>query len=349
MSQQSINLGSGPNTGDGDQLRVGGAKINANFTELYLAVNNANLLAFSGLIGAADRFPYFTGVGALSLATIGAYSRQLLALADAASWRGAGGLGLGTVSTLNTGATGASLVQAATADSAQTAIGATALGKSLIMAASVDAAQTAIGATTVGKALILAASAAAGRTALALGTASTVNTGATGASLMAAANTDAAQTAMGATTVGKALMVATDQAAGRTALGLKTAAVADIVGTVSQSGGVPTGAIIERGATANGEYTKFADGTVDCWALLSGLTHTASTELVTTWTLPTSVLYITVITNLQMTVRAPSSTQAFTVEKLQASLSSATAVQVRSKFSASQDYSIFINLKGRWF
>jgi hypothetical protein len=38
----------------------------------------------------------------------------------------------------------------------------------------------------------------------------------------------------------------------------------NIVGTVSQSGGVPTGAIIERGSNANGEYIKFADGTIIC-------------------------------------------------------------------------------------
>lgn len=47
-------------------------------------------------------------------------------------------------------------------------------------------------------------------------------------------------------------------------LGLRTAAKADVVGTVSQSGGVPTGAIIERGSNSNGEYTKFADGTLIC-------------------------------------------------------------------------------------
>ncbi|MGM0858662.1 MAG: hypothetical protein ACQEW0_16515 [Pseudomonadota bacterium] len=33
-----------------------------------------------------------------------------------------------------------------------------------------------------------------------------------------------------------------------------------ILGTVSESGGVPTGAIIERGSNANGEYVKFAGG-----------------------------------------------------------------------------------------
>lgn len=36
------------------------------------------------------------------------------------------------------------------------------------------------------------------------------------------------------------------------------------LGTVSQSGGVPTGAIIERAANANGEYVRFADGTQIC-------------------------------------------------------------------------------------
>jgi hypothetical protein len=37
-----------------------------------------------------------------------------------------------------------------------------------------------------------------------------------------------------------------------------------IVGTVSQSGGVPTGAIIERGSNANGTFVRFADGTQIC-------------------------------------------------------------------------------------
>lgn len=34
-----------------------------------------------------------------------------------------------------------------------------------------------------------------------------------------------------------------------------------VLGTVSQVGGVPTGAIIERGSNANGEYVRWADGT----------------------------------------------------------------------------------------
>jgi len=68
----------------------------------------------------------------------------------------------------------------------------------------------------------------------------------------------------------------TTQAGGRSGLGLKAAAVADILGTVSQSGGVPTGAIYERGSNANGEYVKFADGTMICSGLKDLGTQTFS-------------------------------------------------------------------------
>jgi hypothetical protein len=37
------------------------------------------------------------------------------------------------------------------------------------------------------------------------------------------------------------------------------------------AGGVPTGAVIERGANANGEYVRFSDGTQVCTKTLTGL------------------------------------------------------------------------------
>lgn len=43
----------------------------------------------------------------------------------------------------------------------------------------------------------------------------------------------------------------------------------DHVGTVSQSSGVPTGAIIERGTFTGGEYVKYSDGTMMQWGRLS--------------------------------------------------------------------------------
>jgi hypothetical protein len=45
----------------------------------------------------------------------------------------------------------------------------------------------------------------------------------------------------------------------------------DILGAVSQSGGVPTGAVIERGSNSNGEYVRFADGTQICSQRITGI------------------------------------------------------------------------------
>ena len=39
---------------------------------------------------------------------------------------------------------------------------------------------------------------------------------------------------------------------------------ANLLGPVSQSGGTPTGAVIESGSNANGRYTRWADGTQIC-------------------------------------------------------------------------------------
>ncbi len=60
----------------------------------------------------------------------------------------------------------------------------------------------------------------------------------------------------------------------------------NILGPVSQSGGVPTGAIIERGSNANGDYVRFADGTQICTR--SGLVaaRVDADHCSVTWTFP---------------------------------------------------------------
>lgn len=60
----------------------------------------------------------------------------------------------------------------------------------------------------------------------------------------------------------------------------------NIVGTVSESGGVPTGAILERGSNANGSYAKYADGTLICWIDSRTLTFASTSALSSTWTFP---------------------------------------------------------------
>jgi hypothetical protein len=61
----------------------------------------------------------------------------------------------------------------------------------------------------------------------------------------------------------------------------------NLLGTVSQSSGVPTGAVIERGSNVNGEYIRFADGTQICWkdAIISS-SVAADTYSEVTWTYP---------------------------------------------------------------
>lgn len=67
-----------------------------------------------------------------------------------------------------------------------------------------------------------------------------------------------------------------------------------LVGTVSQSGGMPTGAVIERGGNANGEYIRLADGTQICTAVQAPVDTTATSGSIfmhsnlLTWTYPAS-------------------------------------------------------------
>jgi hypothetical protein len=42
----------------------------------------------------------------------------------------------------------------------------------------------------------------------------------------------------------------------------------NLLGPVAETGGSPTGAVIEQGSTVEGEYTRFADGTQICWTEL---------------------------------------------------------------------------------
>lgn len=48
MSKQTVNIGTSPNDGNGDSLRVGGDKINDNFDEVYLHLNTSSTVSVSG-------------------------------------------------------------------------------------------------------------------------------------------------------------------------------------------------------------------------------------------------------------------------------------------------------------
>ena len=57
----------------------------------------------------------------------------------------------------------------------------------------------------------------------------------------------------------------------------------NLLGAVGVAGGVPTGAVLERGNNANGEYTRFADGTMMC--SFSGSSASGAAAL---WTFPST-------------------------------------------------------------
>lgn len=59
----------------------------------------------------------------------------------------------------------------------------------------------------------------------------------------------------------------------------------NIVGTVSQTAGLPMGAVIETGTNANGSFTRFADGTQTCRHALA-----ASAGGAATWTFPAAFI-----------------------------------------------------------
>ena len=51
----------------------------------------------------------------------------------------------------------------------------------------------------------------------------------------------------------------------------------NVLGKVSQNSGVPSGAVIEHGSNANGDYTRFADGTQICATTLDAVGCTTAT------------------------------------------------------------------------
>ncbi|MEQ9260225.1 MAG: DUF2793 domain-containing protein [Roseovarius sp.] len=62
----------------------------------------------------------------------------------------------------------------------------------------------------------------------------------------------------------------------------------NLLGTVSQSGGTPTGAVIEYASNANGHYIRHADGTQICWRNTLQLSFATAARLEATWTYPAS-------------------------------------------------------------
>lgn len=69
----------------------------------------------------------------------------------------------------------------------------------------------------------------------------------------------------------------------------------NLLGPVAQSGGVPTGAVIEQGTGANGAYTRWADGTQICW-IDTTLSQDGAARLAYDWSFPLGFVGAPVVT-----------------------------------------------------
>lgn len=112
----------------------------------------------------------------------------------------------------------------------------------------------------------------------------------------------------------------------------------NLLGTVSQAAGSPTGAVIERGANANGEFVRFADGTQICTRALAG-----STTAATTWTFPAAFAVAPVVSGaVQATVLSALCLEA-------APGTTSAGFSLRSKTDARRADTVHLTATGRWF
>lgn len=111
-----------------------------------------------------------------------------------------------------------------------------------------------------------------------------------------------------------------------------------VVGSVSQAGGVPTGAVIERGSNANGDYLRFADGSQICWRVLTGSTGAASS-----WTFPAAFVAAPIVAGAAVaTVQSAVCLDA-------APGTTACTLSARGAGDARRADVMHVTARGRWF
>lgn len=286
----------------------------------------ANLTAFAGLTGAADKLQYFTGAGALSLATLTAKARTLLASADEPTMRAFLGLGTAAQATLTTGVSDSSIGRAMR------------IGDHGFAATSITViTQTQLDDWTFG--VNGQTYRATSPTGLPLGT------------YLLRINKSA-----GANNVYQELVpMNVHQVRYERVMNSATGVVAwnavyssnNLIGAVSQVAGVPTGAAIERGSGAGGRYTKWADGTLEAWKYATTLACTADADISDTWIIPATFVDTEFV--VEVTLRQALTTDAFTVRKLQAAAATTSTAAIRVQFSETQSYSVSYRAIGRWY
>lgn len=128
----------------------------------------------------------------------------------------------------------------------------------------------------------------------------------------------------------------------------------NILGTVSQASGVPTGAVVEAGSNANGEYVKFADGRMICTFNIASVSLAVNTAyaggvfygLPAAWTFPAAF-----VGNWPSVTLTPYLTGklAWATRGGVPSLSSAQMVVLDMNSTGASAYQLSYIAIGRWF
>lgn len=132
----------------------------------------------------------------------------------------------------------------------------------------------------------------------------------------------------------------------------------NILGTVSESSGVPTGAIIETGSNANGTYIKFADGTLICRLRISTATQVVNNavtnitglyrSITKTWTLPATFIDTTGSAAVEMSRSSDDGIETWGAVRDVSTI--AVSYRLYANISSSTLGSqIFLQAIGRWF
>jgi len=121
----------------------------------------------------------------------------------------------------------------------------------------------------------------------------------------------------------------------------------NILGTVSQAGGVPTGAIIERGTNANGEYVRFADGTQICTGRIAIDLSNASVQNIDWPATFTSVVPFSLV--IDSSPGIPSSTIYDAFQSIAPRADTSTRGRVMVRTTAPYTIQCLFVAIGRWF
>ena len=128
----------------------------------------------------------------------------------------------------------------------------------------------------------------------------------------------------------------------------------NLLGTVSQLAGVPTGAVVECGSTATGDYIRWADGTQICSISDLILTYAEAWACETSWSFPATFASEPTITSTLRSVLAalPAESEVLPPRMSSLGLSDATLRVARvngmTNFSTTDVVTVSATAIGRW-